>query len=306
MKDGRSGETGPDQVQCEWFTGQLVKLADGRWFLLGGDQDGRVLQVLGLDTIRKFAGKLTIAPAEARAAAAALAEWSRRKARAQSLVLARSPGKPDWLNIRGVKIDVDAKRSFTARAAYDAKNLYLRYEVRSPFELTNRTPEIQTIFKGGNLIDVQIATDPAAEAQRTKPAPGDIRILATRRGGKAFVVVYRPKVAGFTGQPIVFTSPSGKESFDRIETWTDVPLACEKTETGFNAVLTLPLARIGLKLRPGTLQRMDVGYLFGNQTGSATSTRAYWSNHSFTAGVTQDIPHESRLEPAQWGSATVE
>jgi hypothetical protein len=51
---------------------------------------------------------------------------------------------------------------------------------------------------------------------------------------------------------------------------------------------------------------MDVGYLFGNQTGNTTATRAYWSNKSFAAGVTQDVPHEARLEPAQWGNATVE
>ena len=59
------------------------------------------------------------------------------------------------------------------------------------------------------------------------------------------------------------------------------------------AILRLPKAR-------------RLGYLFGNQTGNATATRAYWSNKSFTARVTQDVPHEARLEPAQWGSATVE
>ena len=40
------------------------------------------------------------------------------------------------------------------------------------------------------------------------------------------------------------------------------------------------------------MQQLDVGYLFGNATGNATALRAYWSNKSFTAGVTQDVPHE--------------
>jgi sugar lactone lactonase YvrE len=306
MQDGRSGETGPDQIQCEWFTGQLVKLKDGGWFLLGGDQDGRVLEVTGLGTIRRFEGKLKITPDEAKASAAALAEWTALKAKAQSLVLSRGPDKPDWVNLRAVKIDVDERRGFTVKAAYNATELVLRYEVRSPFELTNSTPEQNMLFKGGNLLDLQLATDAQADPKRTKPAPGDLRVLVTRRDGKPVAVVYRPKVAGFQGQPTVFTSPTGQESIDRIEFWDDVKLEYEKTETGFNAVVHLPLARLGLALVPGTVQRMDVGYLFGNQTGNTTATRAYWSNKSFAAGVTQDVPHEARLEPAQWGSATVE
>ena len=145
-----------------------------------------------------------------------------------------------------------------------------------------------------------------SDPKREKPAPGDLRVLVTRRDGKPVAVVYRPKVAGFQGRPTVFTSPTGQESIDQIEFWNDVKLEYEKTETGFNVVVSLPLAKLGLALVPGTIQKMDVGYIFGNETGNTTATRAYWSNKSFTAGVTQDVPHEVRLEPAQWGSATVE
>jgi hypothetical protein len=306
MKDGRSGETGPDQIQCEWFTGQLLKLKDGRWLLLGGDQDGRVLQVTGLDTIQRFNGKLTISEADTTAAAAALTAWTQQKAKSQSLVLARSTEKPDWMNLRGVSINVDAKRSVTVKASYTATDLIVRYEVNSPSQLVNSNPELQQIFKGGNLLDIQLAANPAADAKRDKPAPGDLRVLVTRRDGKPFAVVYRPKVAGFAGDPIVFTSPTGKESFDAIELWPDVKLDYEKLDGGFTAVVYLPLAKLGLTPKPGTTLRMDVGYIFGNETGNATSVRAYWSNHGFSAGVTQDIPNESRLEPHLWGNATVE
>jgi sugar lactone lactonase YvrE len=311
MQDGRAGATGPDQIQCEWFTGQLVKLKDGRWFLLGGDQDGRVLEVTGLNSIRRFAGTLTISEADAQAAAAALAEWTAQKAQAQSLVLARAPAAPDWPSLRGVTIDLDARRGFTVKAAYNAAALLLRYEVRTPHELINSAPEVQMLFKGGNLIDLQLAADPAADPTREKPAPGDIRVLVTRRAGpdgaaKSFAVAYRPQVAGFSGAPTVFTSPTGRESFDQIEVWDDVALDYTKTETGFTAVVALPLARLGWTPKPGTLQKLDVGYLFGNETGNTTAVRAYWSNRSFSSQVTQDVPNEARLEPQHWGSATVE
>ena len=51
---------------------------------------------------------------------------------------------------------------------------------------------------------------------------------------------------------------------------------------------------------------MDVGYLFGNETGNACAMRAYWANGSQTAAISNDIPSESRLEPNQWGAATIE
>jgi hypothetical protein len=306
MKDGRTGESGADQIQCEWFTGQLVKTKDNRWFLLGGDQDGRVLEVFGLNSVRRFAGKLTITPEQVQAAEAALAEWSKLKAKGQSLVLARCVDKPAWVDIRGVKVDVDAKRAFVAKMAYDKENLYLRYEVRSPHELVNSAPDLQMPFKGGNCLDLQLATDPAADPKRDKPVPGDLRVLVSRREGKPVAVVYRPKLASPAAEPIVFTSPTGKESFDQIQVWDDVKLEYEKIDGGFNATVALPLARLGFTPKPGTVQKLDVGYIFGNETGNITATRAYWSNHSFSSGVTQDIPNEARLEPAHWGNATVE
>ena len=64
---------------------------------------------------------------------------------------------------------------------------------------------------------------------------------------------------------------------------------------------------LDLDLKPGQTIKMDVGYVFGNAKGAGKAVRrAYLNNNSFTANVVDDIPHESRLEPAQWGEATVE
>ncbi len=307
MQDGRSGApSGPDRINCEWFTGQLVKLKDGRWLLMGGDQDGRVLQVKGLETIQRSAGACTITAADSKAAADALAEWSANKARAQSLVVNRTFDAPDWINFKGVTVAMDDKRGFTVKTAYDTKNLYLYTGITAPNPLTNSIQENQLLFKGGNCLDLQLATDSAADEKRTTPAPGDIRVLLTTRAGKPVAVVYRFKVAGFTGQPTIFTSPTGKESADVIEVWDDVALKVEKTDTGFTAVATLPLARLGWAPKSGSLVKMDVGYLFGNETGNNILVRKYWTNNSFSSGVTNDVPNESRIEPAQWGSATIE
>lgn len=34
--------------------------------------------------------------------------------------------------------------------------------------------------------------------------------------------------------------------------------------------------------------------------------RSYWSNNGFSANVLNDVPNESKLEPAEWGEAEVE
>ena len=340
MKDGRGGETGHDLINCEWFTGQLVRVPAAsfkkpansapdaqprdRFFMLGGDQDGRVLEVFGLDTVRPLAGEVVITDADAAAANTALAEWNALQAKGQALVLARATisagqsARPepaevtkqlptiDWVNIRGATVNVDDKRNFAVKLAYDPQYLYVRFDVTTPFELTNSMQETQQTFKGGNCIDVQLAGDSQADASRKTPALGDVRVLLTRRAGTPIAVVYRPKAAAKAAQPFVFRSPTGEEAFEAIETIDNLPLHYEKTPTGFMAIAALPLDRLNFHPKPGTTARLDLGYLFGNETGNLVSVRKYWNNHSFTSGVTNDVPHESRLEPAEWGTVAVE
>jgi len=62
----------------------------------------------------------------------------------------------------------------------------------------------------------------------------------------------------------------------------------------------------GLAPKPGAKIALVVGYLFGNSEGTTVAARACWQSNSFTANVTNDIPLESRLEPAEWGEALVE
>lgn len=306
MRDGRSGGLGPDITASETITGQLVK-PDGtdRYFLLAGDQDGRVTEILGLDTVKRLpGGAYTHTEEHAKLAADALADYERAKAKAQRLEIVR--GRPALDLARGVTKTVDATRAFTARAAYDEKNLYVAFDVTSPAELVNAIPDPRTIFKGGNLLDIQLATHAAADPKRKTPVPGDVRILVTRQEGKTAAVIYRPKVKGFEGEPIVLTSPTGKESFDAIEPAEAVKLDYTKQPGGFRAVATIPLELIGFAPKPGQSVRMDLGYIFGNAAGTQAALRAYWTNNSFSANVTADIPNESRLEPAEWGTATVE
>lgn len=310
MKDVRTVAEKLDAniISCENYNGCLVKPKGlEQYFFLAGDQDGRITEVLGLDTVKRLpGGEYVISPEDAAQAAAALAAYSARTAQAQKLVVVR--GRQGLAAAKPVTKTLDAKRMFEARAAYDDQNLYVQYRVVSPVTLVNVSLDPSLIFKGGNLLDIQLAADPQADAKRKTPAPGDVRVLVSRQKGKPVAVVFRPKVAGFKGAPTILSSPVAKESFDAIEVSDRILL--EFVEDGnrqaFTALVTVPLEILGWAPKPGAQVRMDIGYIFGNTEGSKATARCYWSNNGFSANVLNDVPSESRLEPAAWGEALVE
>ena len=296
MHDGRTlGNPPHERINCENIAGQLLYIpASKRYFLLAGDQDGRINEILGLNSVKRLTGgAYTLSAADVKTAADAQAEFQRLKQKAQPLFIVRGKGSLD--SASRVSKHLDDGRGFEAKVAYDEKNLYVGYEVDSPSELVNGITDPHLIFKGGNLLDVQLRTD-----------AGDQRLLITRQGDKPVAVLFRPKVKGFAGQPIVLTSPTGQESFDAIDVLPKVDLVYAKTAAGFKAVATIPLDAIGWKPVPGASVKIDLGYIFGNPTGMQANLRSYWSNHGFSSGIVNDIPNESRLEPKEWGAATVE
>lgn len=308
FRDGRTGGgLGPDYVNCEFFNAQMVKPEGmNRYFLLAGDQDGRITEILGLDTVKRLPGGVfNLTPEMAKTVATAQAEYAALLAKSSRLEIAR--GRKSLDTAKAVRKVVDDSREFTVKAAYDEQNLYLNYEVSSPYELTNSIPDTQTIFKGGNAIDLQIATDSSADTKRKTPAPGDVRLLITRQNGKPLAVLYTPKVRGFAGQPIVLTSPTGKESFDDIKVIPDVSLEYTPRAGGFTALVTVPLRVLGWAPKAGATVKLDIGFIFAkNATGFQAALRSYWANNSFTANIVDDLPHESRLEPGEWGTAGIE
>lgn len=308
LADGRLGKQGAYEGQPEGQGGTFTQVKiDGeyRTFAIHGGQDIRVWEVLGLDTVKDLpGGEYEHTPELAAKARLAYEEYQAGLAGVETLVIAKGKGALETATPAGRIIE--GGRSFEVRTAYDDENLYVRYEVKSPHGLENNFSDPQTIFRGGNLLDIQIATNSKADPERSTPAPGDIRILATRLKGKPFAVLYRPKVEGFAGRPIVLESPTGKEAFDSIEVMETVDLDYKKTKGAFTAMLTIPLTSIGLELNSGDQVRMDLGYIFGNKSGTRTVIRSYLKNRSFSANVVDDIPNESRLEPAEWGVGEAE
>ena len=295
-------------ISCENYNGCLVKPKGmEQYFFLGGDQDGRVTEVLGLDTVRRLkGGEYVISEEDTKKAASEFADYHAKLSQMQKLIIGRGIKSLD--TVKPVVKTLDSKRIFEAKAAYDDKNLYVRYKVISPAKLVNGVPDSSIIFKGGNLIDIQMATNPQADPKRKTPVPGDIRILATRQNGTPVVVIFRPKITGFAGSPITLTSPVGKEPFDAIEVCDKIAVDYQEDKNlqSFTATLTIPLELIGWKPVKGAKVKMDLGYIYGNNEGNKAMARSYWKNNGFSANVLNDVPSESKLEPAEWGEGEVE
>ncbi len=317
--DGRVGSRGPNEGQPEGQIGSLVCVvtkpgAAPRTFILAGGQDARVTEILGLDTIKPLpATPFTLTAEQVKTAVDALTTYNTRIGQGTKLVIVE--GRKALDAGKGVEKSLDGARRFTARVARDDKNLFVRFDVVAPSELVNTVADPKLLFKGGNCLDIQLATDPGADPQRKMPAPGDMRLLVTRQAGpstgsgtgvKPFAVLYRTKVKEFKGEPIVLVSPTGKEAFDAITVVENIGLDYHKTGDGFTVVVTIPLELVGLKLAKDQNIKMDLGYIYGNATGNGGAARSYLFNNSFSANVVNDVPNESRLEPAQWGAAEVE
>jgi hypothetical protein len=299
LKDGRLMiDRGQDEGQPEGqggYFGRLKVAPDGpeRYFVIGGGQDARVWEVVGLDTVKDLpGGAYEHTPELAAKAEQAQREYRLAMAAASQIVIGQ-----DIATAKVVEKELEAGRAFKVKMARDAASLHLEYDVWSDTELVNASPDPKLLFKGGNCLDVQL------ENSRGEP----VRVLVTRYNGKPFAALYFPKLKDFAGEPTVFNSPTGKESFDEITFLEDIPLEYAKTDKGFHVRASIPLAALRLELKPGQKLKMDAGYIFGNAKGVGKAVRrAYLFNNSFSANVVDDIPNESRLEPKEWGEATVE
>ena len=299
LKDGRLMlNRGQDEGQPEGQGGYFgkLKVEDGqpeRYFVIGGGQDARVWEVVGLDTIKDLPGGTYVHTPEL----AAKAETAKREYRMAIGAANRIVIGKDLASAKAVEKELESGPAFKAKVARDDRNLLLEYDVTSPTPLINTVPDPKLLFKGGNCLDIQL------ENSLGEP----VRVLVTRYQGKPFATVYFPKVKDFKGEPTVFNSPTGKESFDEIRFLDNIALTSEKTDKGFRARVTLPLEALRLHLKPSQKLKMDLGYIFGNANGVGKAVRrAYLYNNSFAANVIDDIPNESRLEPREWGEATVE
>jgi len=298
----------------ESFGGNFLRAKDGKVYLLQGGTDARVLQLTGLESIRRFTGRLTYTAKQYTAAQQLLLQRAAQTNEVRSYRIARAQtpvqvdGKADdWPTLLNdekdaLEIRESAQQRYArVQACYDDANLYLAYHV---FAQTNRLrnagQDLRLLFKTGDCVDLMLS--PSNGVRET----GNLRLLLSQPGVQPLAVLYLKSVPGTPAVARVpFSSPWRTIFFDQVVVAPiNIRVATGPAPNGYFVEVAVPWARLGIKPAPGLVLKGDVGVLFADQGGTTTISRQYWSNKA--TGLVNDVPGEADLSPALWGEFTLE
>ena len=292
----------------ESFGGNFIRTKEGKVYLVIGGTDARVLEVTGLESIKRFDGNVTLTSEQALVVQRQLEERIARNAVAKTACISRTAapiaidGKaaawPELLDDHAPAIEVQESRQERygrVLARYDDQNLYLAYRVFARFDHPrNAGQDDRLLFKTGDCVDVVLDNG----------ATG-VRLLMTVVGGKPSAVLYEKTVAGTqAASRVPFSSPWRTIFFDRVSKPEGVVVASGPMPGGFIIEAKVPWLVLGITPRPGTTLRGDFGILSADNGGTMCVARHYWNNTA--TNLVNDVPGEAELTPKLWGDISVQ
>ena len=312
FKDVRmGGKRDPYLIGGEAFGGFFGKAEKtGEYYLEAGSY--RVFHLSGLTQAKRNAGTLQVTAQQSIAAERNLANKVARKSAKKDANVTRLKTEPvidgkdsDWAGVPMVKWDKSGRFPAGVRAGYDDRNLYLFYDIGDSSHWKNSGKDWTLLFKTGDSVDLQLATDPSANSSRTQPVPGDIRVLIAPYQGKNVAVLYRHRLP-VKDNPVTFTCPWRSENVDSVKLLTDARIAVRNENRHSFVEAAIPLSDLGLKIDDGKplSLKADFGVIYGDDDGTLNMLRSYWSNQN--TGLVSDVPGEIMLSPNLWGTVTFE
>jgi hypothetical protein len=295
----RNDEVKDITFQQEHFHPTINQTADGRVYLVAGFQQGTILRLEGLGSIRRHDfGKVEVAARDLAGIPALSVQPARKEGRpkAQIAILPRGPtvdgDLSDWpANTRWLPID----ERCSAAVTMDKENLYAAFRTDDPKALDNASRDYRYAFKNGGALDLMLGTDPGAPRNRSGPVAGDLRLVVTRTEGKTTAVLFRAVVPDAPKADAVrFESPIGKVTFAQVRL---VSRQVRLSQAGGNYEFSVPLKVLGFRPTTGKEILADLGVLRGKE--GRTMQRVYWSDKDTV--LVSDLPSEARLYPEHWG-----
>jgi hypothetical protein len=325
FKDTRGGFDTPSQATRgmsmdaitaggESFGGNFVKASDGKFYLTIGGTDARVMEVKGLDTIRRFAGNFTYTQEQYAEAQTLLRENAAQsgQAKAHRVAKAMAPVAIDgqagkWSELMGdghrlIEIQESRQKRYgRVQARYDAENLYLAYRVFAPrSQMKNVGQDYRLLFKSGDVVDLMVGPEP-----QKADGEGNMRLIMTVKDGKPVAILNQKVAPGAAkGEGFGFASPARVIAFDRVLVAPEVKIATSAISRGYFVEAAIPWKLLGIVPKSGLKLKADFGILFANDGGTITVSRQYWCNKE--TGLVNDIPGEADLAPDHWGVITLE
>lgn len=300
----------------EDFWPTFQQTADGSVYLVIGKEHSSIVQVKGLEKVRRIgAAEIMVTPELLAESAEYFIQRDARRQRQAgegTLIVSLAPDPPqmdglldEWENASWAKLDDKAE----AAVMIAGDRLYAAWRTRDRNLLENSGESVPMLFKTGGALDLMLATDTAADPGRKDPVEGDLRLLVTRKNDDTLAVLYRP-VSPENAAPVPFRSPWRTVTFDRVDDVSGkVELASGKSRGEIEISgrpsqveweqyeVSIPLAELGLRVKSGQQLRADIGILRGE--AGQTKQRLYWSNKA--TGLMNDVPGEAMLTPRLWG-----
>jgi len=313
-KDNRYGPRADETtVWPENFSGFLFRnREDGKVYLIAGDTDCRLWEVTGLESIHTAQMEFVMTEADRKLAMKAAAAKQGiavelppirlRKVAAGQIVV--DGDLKEWDMGAAVTIDSGAGRRAKVALAYDETNLYVAFDVLDDSPMLNSGKDFALLFKTGDACDLYLATDPSADAKRTRPVAGDIRLLFSVMENRPVCVLYEAVMRGGECAMRLFTSPTGAEVFDKVVLLKEARVAIKRTQNGYVLEAAVPFSALHFSPKPSATYRGDVGVIYSDAGGSRNVLRACYFNKE--TAIVNDIPTEARLQPQNWGLVVVE
>ena len=296
----------------ESFGGNFSRTPDGKCYVVLGGTDARVIQVNGLDSIKRLQGTFSYTAGDY-ATAQRLAQENAAKAaepKVYTIAKATAPvtidGKADeWSELlddskKVIEIQDNPQQRFArVQARYDAQNLYLGYRVLAGRDrMRNVGQDMNLLFKSGDSVDLMFG--PA----KSKNGEGNLRLLFAQTNGNDIVMLYQPVAPDAPKSEHMTFANWHKVDFDRVVQVKDVKFAVGGINGGYFVEAQIPWSSLGVRPTSGLKLRGDLGVLFADNGGTTTVSRQYWSNKA--TGLVNDIPGEAELTPNLWGELTLE
>ncbi|MFA6293366.1 MAG: hypothetical protein WC637_16395, partial [Victivallales bacterium] len=304
-------QRGKNLVGGEPFGGFFGYSAKDRSYYLQTGNPYRIYQINGLDALTRSSGEINVTKDMLMAAERALAEKAKQQAlQMKTAEIAKFAGAikvngdaGDWKDVPVTAVwEPRPRQKVSVKALYDDKNLYLTYAVPDNSPWVNRGDDWTALFKTGDSVDLQLATDSKARDRRNEAALGDIRLLLAPFHDANIAVLYKPRLSKdeqAKGNPVVFTSPWRAEKVDDVRQLRDAEIKVSKQQSGYVLEARIPLNELGVVNPGGRTFLGDFGVIYGDDEGTVNLSRSYWSNKA--TALVNDVPSEAMLQPNFWG-----
>ncbi len=301
----------PPGMGGEDFGGSICLAKDGKLYLQAGKTGYWNIEVANLDKVQQLkGGAITISEKEVLLAQKCKEQVIQANAGVAKMRVAK--GTPTFAgnlekDFAGAELVAYERQPGTrVRTALmaDATHLYAAWEVQDKTPWVNGAKSADALYVGGDTVDLQLGTDPAAPADRKEAAKGDLRLSIGNLQGKDAAVIFR-KVADKPARKTFSSGVIKEYVMDSVVTPLDVAITTTiwADKGGYTVEAAIPLSTLELKPAPGLTIKGDVGVTFANQSGDRTRLRSYWSNQA--VGIVDDVVFELMLEPANWGELTL-